>query len=225
VEALELVTDPVLRLSAPSRFSIFFLVSVAHLLAVYCFLRQYSSNERLIGQSSATLDVTFVDEHTPEAPLEAARAHSQRLSPETFQRLPEPDLPDIPSLSPLESQQAPDRIFEPAADAAAFLREKERGVVQKSFGHDFSALPTPTERSIFGPRSNHPAGTVESFGDSERYWVSENCYYDLTRMPTLPGQQPDEAPHLRCKGGSSGRTHLFKPLEKSPPQDGGATTH
>jgi hypothetical protein len=75
---------------------------------------------------------------------------------------------------------------------------------------------------VFGPKNEHPAGTVEQFDEIERHWVTDNCFYDFDRHPDpslIPGPRVKQI--LRCKPPPSGGTDMFKKMRPgyltSPP--------
>lgn len=122
---------------------------------------------------------------------------------------PEPEVSEEPTNAITDWNAA-------AHDAAEGLLRREREkAAQHPFDHVFPAPAPPQAPGMFGSlRENHRAGRVE---DGQRYWVSDNCYFDAPRGPPPPplvGEvQPPPVPH--CKppptGGGERMFDEFKP--------------
>ena len=65
------------------------------------------------------------------------------------------------------------------------LAREQAEASHRSFIHEFAPPEKTAAPGIFGSEAaNHRSGTVERFDDgAERYWVSDNCYFDIDRRP------------------------------------------
>lgn len=68
--------------------------------------------------------------------------------------------------------------------AADVLGRERRKLRERPFEHAFPEHPPPEEPGVFGSyKENHRAGRID---DGQRFWVSDNCYFDAPRGPPPP---------------------------------------
>jgi hypothetical protein len=159
--------------------------------------------------SEWSIEITFIRE--PEDLKQSTTRKTARNEVGALRRRPTHTV--TPS-TPMES--APSHIDEPrknaitdweaaAQDAADTILQRERQKAQRrSFLHEFPSA-SPEKPGIFGSqKENQRKGLVE---DGTRFWVTDNCYFDVPR-----GTPP---PRL------AGEFHLLTPTCKPPPTGGG----
>ncbi len=150
------------------------------LLTQHRWVREMSSSE-------SPLQVILIRQLARAKPVETTQSANatQRRSGEA--RAP-PSRAPLQVAPPSTSNEPTNAITDwhaAAQGAAAGLLEREREkAAQHPFEHVFPA-PAPAQLpGMFGSQQeNHRAGRVE---DGQRYWVSDNCYYEAARGPPPP---------------------------------------
>lgn len=127
-------------------------------------------------------------------------------------RRPREPIP-VPPPEPPVSAPAPDSstaITDFRAQAADAARDVASGARPKAFGHEFAPAAERPEVGVFGPKNDHPAGTVEQLPGVERHWVTDQCYFDIERLP-VPKEMPGPKTMTRfCVRPGTAGADMFK---------------
>ncbi len=173
------------------QWSVCTLVVAGHLAALLLMIRYRSIPGG--GSSESSMAVVSIPE-----PVEQERSvkpvAGKAIPP--FQRRsqhaagPAPSVPAEEALPP-----TPDRPAHAITDWAAaaqsaageVLERNQENAQRRSFEHAFPAPLPPRKPGIFGSQEeNHRAGRVE--GGGTVYWVSDHCYFEVSREPVFPGE-------------------------------------
>jgi hypothetical protein len=119
-------------------------------------------------------------------------------------------VPQQPAALPTPSTAITD--WREQAEAAARDIAAGAGRPRGKFGHEFRAAPGRPDPGVFGPRNEHPAGTVEQLDEVERHWVTDNCYFDFERHPEHPLIAGPQVMTRTCKPPVTGGTDMFRKL-------------
>lgn len=191
-------------LHPPRRTVTLGLVILAHLLAAFLVQRALRPPART-RTNEPSIDIFFLNP-TPLPPT----ARQTRPSPAPRPRIatPVPREPDVPK--PEESSTAITDWRAQGAEAARAL--SNRPPAAPRIGHEFAPPPPPPEPSLYGPRNEHPAGTVEQVNGAERHWVTDQCYFDSQRHPEPVPIAGPKLSSLFCKPDPGGGSDVFKHL-------------
>jgi hypothetical protein len=180
-------------------------VVAAHLIGILLLEHMLNARKVKSRPAHAPALLFFLDPRQetiqPERDRSTATSSAQRKQPA------EMIAPAAPPNSSIQEPlgEAPDWYEEAEAAAGATVeRERERAAL-RSFQHRFSPPPPPEKPGIFGSHRNRRAGMVEG---GDRFWVTDNCYFEYDRKPRDVPQAGD----IRLK------TATCKP----PPTGGGS---
>jgi hypothetical protein len=165
------------------------LVVGAHVLLIFVLERVFHvSRPGATTVDDDTITVNFIKEptNTSRPPVDLGRGKQPLRVREKRAYLSPPEAPTpIPQTVDAHIDAA---IIDWESEARAVAddaleRERQRSA-KRSFAHT-SLDPKPTESpGVFGSeQENHRAGLVE---DGERFWVTDNCYFDIPRRPPPP---------------------------------------
>jgi len=207
----------------------FAVVMATHVLAVFLIDQTLRVRKRSARPEPTPLTILFLSrpqpkEETPRVENQQTRVARPVVPPARGETQPS----ESPSSSsvPIESRAITDWAEE-AHSVANDLAERERArAALRSFQHEFAERPKPEPPGVFGSeKQNHRAGLVElGEGNSERHWVTDNCYFEFDRSapraPNLPGARVNP---LKCKPPpTGGGEHMFDQLKpgylKNPPE-------
>jgi len=190
------------------RLLAFGLVLGAHVLLAYILDQGVLTSESKARPDDVVpISLTFIEERAQlsSPPAKTTRAPAPTAAPPAKAR----DLNRL-EVPPIRFEEEPgSSITDWSAEAhaaAADTLEQER---QKSRRRSFTDTPTaplaPDSPSIFGSQQqNRRAGQVEG---GTRFWVTDNCYYDVPRGTPPPRM--------------AGEFHLLTPTCKPAPTGGG----
>ena len=186
-----------------TRHAVFVVVVAAHALVIYVIERCLAPPRTRTPTESPAMVVTFLQElRLPPSPDSAQPAPRAALGEPANDIQPTPDQP--PQEQPTNA--ITDWSAQARAAAAETLRRQREQKEQRAFLHSFAEPVAPVNPGIFGSESaNRRSGLVEG---GERFWVSDNCYFDFPRHPPLPH--------------AAGEFHLLTRECKPPPTGGGS---
>lgn len=182
----------------------FILVLCAHAAALLLVERSLKQQHAAHPANDVPpLQVSFLTLTPPRAP---------RSGPSPARRRPEPPAltpPEPPDAAPPpESSTAITDFRAQGADAATNVAAGAGR--PQPFGHEFAPAPKRPETGIYGPKNEHPAGTVEEVEGAERHWVTDDCYYDFERLPAPKEMPGPKTMSLHCKAPATGGTDMFR---------------
>jgi hypothetical protein len=184
----------------------FVLVLSAHVAALYLVERSLRMQHKVReGAEPPPLLVSFLELTPPPAHAGGPSAQSPRR-----ERAP------VAPPQPTAAVPAPDStaITDWHAQAEAAARHIAAGAGRPShpFGHEFGPAAGRPEPGVFGPRNEHPTGTVEQFEEVERHWVTANCFFDIDRHPEHPLIAGPRVMTPTCKPPAGGGADMFRKL-------------
>jgi hypothetical protein len=184
----------------------FLVVLLAH--AAAWFVVQWSM--RLSGGRQAAESAPLIVSFLTPLPPAAAPAAGPRAPRRRQESLPHPQL--VPAAKP--SAEVPSgAITDWGAEAAAAARDIASGAGRPGhpFTHEFSQAHSSSSSGVFGPKNEHPAGSVERFEEGERYWVTDNCYFEkIDRRAPVPEIAGPHVMTPTCKPAATGGTDMFR---------------
>lgn len=141
-------------------------------------------------------------------------------SPGQRRREPIPIAPPEPQVT-TPAPETSTAITDWRAQGAEAARNAVSAARPKPFGHEFAPSSEQPETGVFGPKNEHPAGTVEVLDGTERHWVTDYCYFDIPRHPVIEDMPGPKTMSRFCVAPGSGGTDMFKKLRPgylTPPQ-------
>lgn len=183
------------------------LILGAHIILFHILERSVlTTSPQSTPDDTPFIALTFTEIPSP------VRAPSQipTFRPRLPQRLNTPKAipPDVPTPSLDENSITPsltDWSTEAHLAASDTLERERQKVAKHSFAHPTTAPDTPHQAGAFGSsQENHRAGQVE---EGQRFWVTDNCYFDIPRGTPPPRM--------------AGEFHLLTRTCKPPPTGGG----
>jgi hypothetical protein len=195
-------------------------VVAGHLGVLFLLIQDRSIRGDELPERS--LEVVLIPRPEDSQPTAAPARKAIRVRPEHSTHAAAAPSAPLASAPPADVQPPANAITDWAAAAQAgaddFLRQERDKAGRRSFEHEFP-VPAPAPKpGVFGSdEENHRAGRVE---DGTRFWVSDNCYFDVPRGPPPPplvGQH--QMPLLpTCKPPpTGGGERMFEDLLKKPP--------
>jgi hypothetical protein len=192
-------------------------VTAAHLLAIVWIDQTLRTRKSGPRREPPPLIVFFLNAREKEKPPEPLPQipRAPRTTSEQPKALEVPPPENIPAEKP---STAITDWAEAARSTARDFAARERAKSElRSFDHKFKEPEEEEKPGIFGSeKRNHRAGLVEQGeGNSERHWISDNCYMDFTRDPPPPPNQPGARTNpVKCKPPpTGGGDHMFDALK------------
>jgi hypothetical protein len=186
---------------------IFLLVLLGHCALILIISRSNATRKSATQILHEPLFVFFLDSINPKTETGAAK-ESTPPKPRTVLPRPNAESPsDLskPNVSDPTSSNAIIDWYSEAHTAAEDALEKERNKSpQRAFEHKMPSAAESGKAGIFDPPPVPRAGTWEG---PDRFYVTDNCYYDYDRAPRPP---PTALDH-----------RLQTPVCKPPPKGGG----
>lgn len=191
--------------NAGGRKLIFLLVLLVH-GALIVFIGRSRTQPSAARSPHESLFVFFV-ERIKAAPK--ADAKKETLAAGTRATVARPTAPPANPLEPDSPDLAPTNAItdwdaEAHSVAAEELEKERNNRAKRAFEHKIPSAPEPGPASIFDPLPVRRAGTWDG---PNRFYVTDNCYYEWDRAPRPPPTLLDH--------------RLQTPVCKPPPKGGG----
>jgi hypothetical protein len=186
---------------------IFFLVFLSHCALIFVIGRSSTSQKSATQILHEPLFVFFLDnikanteaDGIKEPTPAKARPELKRPSAVPLANVPKEATPDVTSSNAITDWYAQARSI--AKDALE--NERNKGP-KRAFEHKMPSAQEREKASIFDPGPVRRAGTWDG---PDRFYVTDNCYYEYDRAPRPPPTALD--------------TRLKTPVCKPPPKGGG----
>jgi hypothetical protein len=187
------------------RKAVFLLVILGHCALILLISRSNSSQKSATHLAHAPLLVFFLDNTKARTGADAAKEPSK---PQTALKRQNAEPPNTPS-GQTEPDAAPSNAitdwYGEAHSVAEGLLERDRAkTARRAFEHKMPAAQEGEKDSIFDPL---PVPRAGSWDGPDRFYVTDNCYYEYDRAPRPPPTLLDN--------------RLKTPVCKSPPRGGG----
>jgi len=189
------------------RKAIFLLVLLSHCVLIFTISRSNTTQKSVAQVLHEPLLVFFLDEGKAKTEADAAKEPLPARTRPALKRpntLPPADLAQ-PTDPDVASSNAITDWYDQARRVAEDILEQDRNkAAKRAFGHKMPSAEERGKISIFDPAPVRRAGTWDG---PDRFYVTDNCYYQFDRLAPLPPTLLDH--------------RLKTPVCKPPPKGGG----